>query len=581
MTSEEIRLPDQIKHSSGNGTIIIRDGPLFDAANEEQFEIYIYPFIFTLVYMCVGFVGNFVVIYIFTCQWKLTKTTLFILTLAFVDIFSCMFNMPIEAVILWQPLNFDNDFLCKLSRYTTFLASAGSSFVLVAIAIDRYLMVCRPFKSRELGVPYAKKSCVIAVLLGVIVTWPSLIFYGTYKYYLVRNDGGTEIQIESKTCLITNYYTTNYTLPAAFYFFLLGGHFIIFVILTTVYIIIGRHLFIATKTDLSSKKRHSLKFFGISMMSAITGNIPHSQTHGETEGNRSRAVSADNIQVKIDPPSEVDCENGNVQTESCPGTPRRTGTPYLGHKILRNTQNGDNQLSVSSPTRLNTSNNQVSPVTEPKLSTRRNKKLFLNVDVNSDCNCGEFRRDQARLSTESVGSDKCLTPRTPRTPDSVRAIIYRSQSEPGSRTNLNKIISDELRNSEVKEFSLKRNTFIMRVVTMAFIVSFLPYLIIVTIRSSNTDIPHKLDKASQIAYHVFLRGYFINSMINPFIYGFLNEEFRLKLKSLFCKYCSSRFTWPWFWNISKRLFRMCFLFFFMIVTLVKKKKTLRGVRFFK
>ena len=132
---------------------------------------------------------------------------------------------------------------------------------------------------------------------------------------------------------------------------------------------------------------------------------------------------------------------------------------------------------------------------------------------------------------------------SPKTPETVRAILYRSQSEGGgSKSNINKVITDELRNSAVKECSLKRNTLIMRVVTMAFIVSFLPYLIIVTIRSSNPNIPHKLDKAAQIAYHVFLRSYFINSMINPFIYGFLNEEFRHKLKSLFCKLCASKFS---------------------------------------
>ena len=543
MTTEGILQTNSTNQSSGNDVITITDGPLFEAANDEQFGIYIYPFMFTLFYMCVGFVGNFIVIYIFTCQWKLTKTTLFILTLAFVDIFSCMFNMPIEAAILWHPLNFDYDFLCKISRYTTFVASAGSSFVLVAIAIDRYLMVCRPFKSRELGVPYAKKSCVIAVLLGVILTWPSLVFYGTFKYYTYRTDGEVEMRIESRTCLITNYYTTNYTLPAAFYFFLLGGHFLIFVILTTVYVVIGRHLFMSTNTDLSSEKRHSLKFFGISMMSAITGNIPtpHADAHTEADFPRSRAVSADNIQVRIDPPSDLHCSNGDVHPDSSPGTPHRSGTPHLGRKIIRNQQD-DKYLSPISPSRLNKSNNQVSPVTRPKSSKSKNKNLTLKIGSNSGCECSEFRRDFTRLSTESEGSDRSLTPIAPRTPESVRSIMYRSHSEPGSRTNLNKIISDELRNSDVKEFSLKRNTFIMRVVTMAFIVSFLPYLIIVTIRSSNTDIPHKLNKASQIVYHVFLRGYFINSMINPFIYGFLNEEFRLKLKSLFCKYCSSRFT---------------------------------------
>jgi len=142
-----------------------------------------------------------------------------------------------------------------------------------------------------------------------------------------------------------------------------------------------------------------------------------------------------------------------------------------------------------------------------------------------------------RLSSSSTASHSCLTPVTPVTPDSVRGILYRSQSVE-SRYKLNRIISDELRRVEVKEFSLRRNTLIMRMVTIAFVVSFLPYLVIVTLRYSNPDIPNKLSKIEQILYHVFLRTYFINSMINPFIYGFMNGEFRAKLKELFCAFCS-------------------------------------------
>lgn len=538
MTSEEVTLSNQNNVSSGNDTLIITSGPLFDAANEEKFEIYIYPFVFTLVYMFVGFIGNFVVIYIFTCQWKLTKTTVFILTLAIVDIFSCMFNMPIEAALLWQPLTFDHDVLCKVSRYTTFATSAGSSLVLVAIAIDRYLMVCRPFKSRELDVSYAKKSCIIAVFLGIALTWPSLMFYGTYTYYIFRNDGDTVIKIESQTCLITNYYTENYTLPAAFYFFLLGGHSIIFLILTTVYIIIGRHLFMATSTDVSSVKRHSLKFFGISMMSAITGKIPQqSETQSDTGDQRSRPASTENLHVRIDISPVSDIENGNYNMlGSSPSTPHRSGTPYPGHKILHskayedgNKSNHVNKCCDQSP--VTTENKSDIKHTRFPAVNSQGQKLTLNVEARADPQCTEFRRESPRLSSESVGSDKCLTPMTPKSPNNVRAILYRSQSEGGSKLNVNKIISDELRNSDVKELSLKRNTLIMRVVTMAFIISFLPYLIIVTLRSSNPNIPNNLNKASQIAYHVFLRGYFINSVINPFIYGFMNEEF-LKIKIL-------------------------------------------------
>ena len=139
-------------------------------------------------------------------------------------------------------------------------------------------------------------------------------------------------KIESKICLITNYYKENYTLPAAFYFFLLGGHSIIFVILTTVYmyIVIGRHLFMATNTDLPRKKRHSLKFFGISMVSAITGNIPQSpDTASEAGGHRSKPPSSENLHnYKVDNTSPANVENVNYH-----GASSGQSTPYRCRKL--------------------------------------------------------------------------------------------------------------------------------------------------------------------------------------------------------------------------------------------------------
>ncbi|XP_045181761.2 uncharacterized protein LOC123540626 [Mercenaria mercenaria] len=567
--------------------LIVYNGPLVDEARRELMDIYMYPFLFVILFMIIGFVGNSIVIYIFTVKWKLTKTTIFILTLAGVDLMSCVINMPTEAAILWNPMNFDYDIVCKISRFTTFIASASSSFVLIAISIDRYLMVCRPFLGRELGVRYAKRTCLVAVLLGIISTWPSLIFYGTYTYQVEKTDSetGKVMKIESKTCLISNFYVEHYKLPAGFYFFLFGGHIIMFVILTMVYLLIGRSLFMSTSTDVSDEKRHSLKYFGISMMSAFTGTVPNSPADNRDRmswsSRGSRAVSLENInridqspfnnlarqQARKSNETTVsivlnDFEKGNKEQacskkeEELESNIGKRSQGNLMKDNICNTQssslNLDNICSVSNAecdkldiTRNNlcvqqaTSDDSASdtscnsPVKKPNA-----KLLYLNINKRD-----KNRTKNGPLSSGSGTSTNCLTPMTPMTPmspftpDSVRGILYRSQSIE-SRARLNRIISDELRHAEVKEFSLRRNTLIMRMVTIAFVVSFLPYLVIVTLRYSNPDIPTKLSKMEQILYHVFLRTYFVNSMINPFIYGFMNIEFRAKIKEIFCKFCT-------------------------------------------
>lgn len=579
-------------HTNTSADDVIYSESLADEARAELMEIYVFPFVFVIFYMIVGLIGNSIVIYIFTAKWKLTKTTIFILTLAGVDLMSCIINMPAEAAILWNPMDFDYDVMCKISRYTTFIASASSSFVLIAISIDRYLMVCRPFLGRELGVQYAKRTCMTAVLLGIITTWPSLIFYGTYTYQVEKEDNetGELVKIESKTCLISNFYVKNFKLPAAFYFFLFGAHVIIFVLLTMVYMLIGRSLFMSTNTAVSNEKRHSLKYFGISMMSAITGTVPNSPADNRDRiswGSRSsRAVSLENIhridQSPINNAAKSQARISNETTVSIilndiEKRPKCTNKEEVNanveHRAGDNLMNGNtNYRKYSSPThgeqtyrssdredeeRLEMTRNNLcvqQPVSDDSASDasfnspeKQKNSTYLSLNFGKrncnnkgkrDCH-NKSRTANSRLSSGSATSTHCLTPMSPVTPDSVRGILYRSQSVE-NRARLNRIISDELRRVQFKEFSLRRNTLIMRMVTIAFVVSFLPYLIIVMIRYSNTDIPTKLSKVEQILYHVFLRTYFINSMINPFIYGFMNTEFRAKIKALFCKWCSRR-----------------------------------------
>ena len=539
------------------------NGQHLDEARRELMGIYIYPFVCVIFYMIIGFIGNSIVIYIFTAKWKLTKTTIFILTLAGVDLMSCIVNMPTEAAILWNPLEFDYDIICKISRYMTFTATVSSTFVLIAISIDRYLMVCRPFFGRELGIQYAKRTCLTAVLLGLLLSWPSLIFYGTYTYdvKVEESETGKMITVQGKTCLISNFYVENYKLPAGFYFFLFGGHIIMFIILTMVYLLIGRTLFMSTSTDLTDEQRHSLRYFGISMMSAFTGTVPNTPADNRERlswcGKTSRSVSLENInrldQRTVNELSKPQARRSNESSISIvvndieKGNRNEVNSENIASQRSRSLQL-DNICNVSDSKADDTmdfkqnnlcenqttlDDNTIGTSFKSTVNERKPKLLYLDIDKRD-----KNRTRDGRLSSGSTNStNSYLTPMTPMSGDSVRGILYRSQSIE-SRSRLNRIISDELTNAEVKEFILRRNTLIMRMVTIAFVVSFLPYLVIVTLRYSNTDIPTKLSKVEQILYHVFLRTYFVNSMINPFIYGFMNMEFRAKIKQMFCMFCA-------------------------------------------
>jgi len=110
----------------------------------------------------------------------------------------------------------------------------------------------------------------------------------------------------------------------------------------------------------------------------------------------------------------------------------------------------------------------------------------------------------------------------------------------------------------IKEASLKRNTLIMRMVTFTFMLSYLPFLVLVTWRYADNNIPGKLSTKGKIVYNVFIKTYFLNSVIRPFIYFAMNDQYRFEMLKLIRRWF--RCTWPCFITTYRRFIVFCFLF---------------------
>ena len=89
-----------------------------------------------------------------------------------------------------------------------------------------------------------------------------------------------------------------------------------------------------------------------------------------------------------------------------------------------------------------------------------------------------------------------------------------------------------------KEIRAGRTTMILFIVTLIFVLSFVPYLAIVTMRYIRRDLTKSLTPAQLTIYNLTLRSYLLNSAVNPIVYCFLNRQFRMKVKlffkSIFC-----------------------------------------------
>lgn len=83
-----------------------------------------------------------------------------------------------------------------------------------------------------------------------------------------------------------------------------------------------------------------------------------------------------------------------------------------------------------------------------------------------------------------------------------------------------------------------KSTFMLFLVTVLFIGSFIPYCALVFIRYSRPTYYPELSSAGKATYNVFLRSYMMSSALNPVIYSFLSSKFRKQChrigRKIFC-----------------------------------------------
>lgn len=96
------------------------------------------------------------------------------------------------------------------------------------------------------------------------------------------------------------------------------------------------------------------------------------------------------------------------------------------------------------------------------------------------------------------------------------------------------------RRRQMNSMRVTRTTTIFVAVTVAFILSYLPFLIIMIIRNIKKDIEDNMSHDTEVVYKFFSKSYFVNNAINPLIYSFLNRRFRNDVKNLLK--CAKR---PW------------------------------------
>ncbi|XP_062603587.1 beta-2 adrenergic receptor-like [Saccostrea cucullata] len=154
--------------------------------------------IFVTVLCIVGVIGNFHVLMVYLLRYKRSSYRTYILFLGALDMTNSTISMPLTIVYLSFPLEFFNDFFCKVYRFFLYYVSIASTIILVIVAVDRYRKIKTPFK-RQWTKKQTFRICLAGLFSGLVFAWPAPILYGGRNVPLpVNNLTGHRCYIEDK-----------------------------------------------------------------------------------------------------------------------------------------------------------------------------------------------------------------------------------------------------------------------------------------------------------------------------------------------------------------------------------------------
>lgn len=149
---------------------------LLQHLSDEKALLFLPVIIFMALLMVVGVLGNLLVLYIYCFRFPSRSANCFFITMAIFNLLASAIGMPIDIYDVRNHYTFHISIVCKIFRYVENIVTYGSAIILVEIAFDRYLKICRPLEFSYMS--RCRVMCIIALVIALIVSAPSLFLFG-------------------------------------------------------------------------------------------------------------------------------------------------------------------------------------------------------------------------------------------------------------------------------------------------------------------------------------------------------------------------------------------------------------------
>ncbi|XP_033727276.1 alpha-2B adrenergic receptor-like [Pecten maximus] len=431
--------------------------------------------------------------------------------------------MPMEISDLINFYTFDSAATCRALRFINYFSCIGSGTTLIAIAVDRFRKICKPFEA-QITEKMARWIIFGVIVFALFCSWPA-IFLNT----VIQKNLTEDTSVVARDCTLNP--DEDYILFVTVYnSYLFLCFIIVFIVLTVLYTLVGRQLY----------KLRSFRFYATGIERNLSSARPTSSmtvasdvTHSEGRGKMddSSGFGNDLRDGALSPIGEDDY--GRPTSANSIAVSARS-LKMGPHKIIPQMIDPDHKKDIVSG--MSSSVRQTKSFTEKSGTDKipeNNRRVSSATMANSKERAmghkfGSPLREGSATSRLSFAS----------TTSSMTDIETRDSLATGHMDNQ----KEKMRSQNI---NTKRYTIIALSISIAFVLSFLPYLTLVIWSTLFiTYDPNDFTPAQLVASELFHRSFLFNCALNPIIYGFLNTEFKKMVfgqcARVLCCCCKSR-----------------------------------------
>ena len=521
-----------------------------DTSNRD-FALSLAPTLAYLVFlMAAGLVGNTIVFLVYYKRFKPSATRTYILAMSVCDLLNKVLALPSDVFEICFHYDFDNVEACKFFGFITrFLALFGGS-ILVAIALDRYRTVCQPTKKQK-SPKYVYVELSLCGLFAVCLGSPFTVLRG------LQNVDVENTNITGVTCSIDDVYV-----ESSFFviYNLVTGvtYFIGLIVVGVSYGMIGRHLWHHKKSTAASNRaggscqrntqpEKELDPPGTSQSKDIS-SVKTSQearkytaSDDETDNDNLVVLSGEqhsrdysevfsNLQLSVI--NQRVNHRGLILKDKLKNS-RLSSTPIHDSEERCFSSSGqDEGAEVESSDRHEAGHSADRPDIEDSNLEGRDTKA-INAEMITPLGAGAGAESDTITTEPRMDSSHPLKQKP-------KFKQYWNKAKP-SATKKIKSASKISRSSRKLH---RRTTLMMFALAAISFVNYVPYVVVAALLRGKDalDVEGWVLNLEQIA----LRSFFINSAVNPLVYGFCSMKFRKELYHFF----SSKRKYLFFFSLS-------------------------------